>query len=100
MGGSVDIKDIFPPAQTFGTLGSFINVLSKNAFTIAGIITLILLIFGGFQYIVSAGSGDAKQLEKGKKTVTSAIAGLLLIVGSFWIVQIIQIITGAQILPK
>jgi len=56
------------------------------------------LIFGGFSYIVSAGSGDAKQLEKGKKAITSALIGLVLIFCSFWIIQLLEIVLGIKIL--
>ncbi len=94
----VDLSRDFAPATTFGTIGSFISVITQNIFTIAGLITLILLIFGGFSYIVSAGSGDAKQLEKGKKAITSALIGLVLIFCSFWIIQLLEIVLGIKIL--
>ncbi len=94
----VDLSRDFAPAKTFGTIGSFIGVITQNIFTIAGLITLILLIFGGFSYIVSAGSGDAKQLEKGKKAITSALIGLVLIFCSFWIIQLLEIVLGIKIL--
>jgi hypothetical protein len=71
----------------------------KNALVIAGVIFLVLLIFGGFSFIVSAGGGDAKKMEQGKKTLTAAATGLILIMTAYWIVQIIGIITGIKILP-
>lgn len=97
---AVDIGETFAPAKSFPTIGSFVDVLLKNAFVVAGIIFLILLIFGGFSFIVSAGSGDAKKADQSKQTITAAVAGLVLIFASYWIVQIIGIITGVTILPK
>lgn len=95
----VDIKSKFTPASNFDTIGSLVSVISSNAFTIAGIIAFIFLILGGFGYIVGAGSGDTKQLEQGRKAITGAVVGLIIIVGSFWIIQIIETITGMVLLP-
>lgn len=95
---AVDIKDVFSPAKTFLTFGDLVNVVVRNAFTLAGIITFILLIFGGFTVIVGAGSGDGKQLEKGRETLTWAVAGLIVVVTSVWLIQIIEKITGLNLL--
>jgi len=59
-----------------------------------------LLIFGGFSIIMGAGQGDAKKTGQGKKAATSAVVGFLVIFASYWIIQIIQIITGVEILNK
>lgn len=94
----VSIYNEFPPAKTFGTFGDLVNVIVRNAFMLAGVITFILLIFGGIGIIVGAGSGDTKKLEQGKKTLTGALSGLLIVVTSVWIIQIIERITGIPIL--
>ena len=65
---------------------------------LAGVITFILLIFGGISIIVGAGSGDTKKLEQGKKTLTGALAGLLIVVTSVWLIQIIEKVTGLNLL--
>lgn len=98
---SVSLESVFSPAKSFTTFGQVVSVVLKNAFVAAGVIALVLLIFGGFSYIVAAGSGDAKALEKGKKAMTSAVIGLLLVVFSVWIVQLIALLTGVQLpIPK
>jgi len=94
----VPISSAFQPAQSFDTIGSFVSVIVKNAFMLAGVIAFVLLVLGGFGIIVGAG-GDPKQMEKGKQTVTGAVIGLLVVIGSFWIVQLIQYLTGTQLLP-
>ena len=95
----VNIANTFEPAKNFDTLGKLVSVIVQNAFVIAGVIAFVLLVLGGFGIIVSAGSGDTKKLEQGQKTITSAVIGLLIIVGSFWIVQIIEKLTGLTLLP-
>lgn len=84
--------------KSFSTFGDIVNVIIKNAFVLAGIISFLLLVFGGFSVILAAGSGDTKQLEKGKRTITYAVLGLILIVTSYWIVQIMETITGISVL--
>ena len=93
--------DEFTNIAQFRTFGDLTNVIVRNAFMIAGIITFLLLIFGGFSIIVGAGAGDTKKIEQGKQAMVGAVTGLLIVVGSLWIVQIIEVVTGVAILnPK
>ena len=84
----------------FQTPGALISIILKNVYVLAGVFLLILLIFGGFSIIMGAGQGDAKKTGQGKKAATSAVVGFLVIFASYWIIQIIQIITGVEILNK
>jgi hypothetical protein len=99
---AIDIGDpnVFAPAKTFATFGDIVSVIVKNAFVFAGIISFVLLILGGFGVIVGAGSGDTKKLEQSKRAITGAVMGLLIVVLSVLIVQVIATITGAKILKQ
>ena len=91
----VDLNSLAPnPSVT--TFGALISGIVKNAFMLAGVISFILLLYGGFQVIVSA--GDPKKTEQGRGAITGAVIGLLVVLGSFWIIQIIEVITGLHIL--
>ncbi len=61
----------------------------------AGIALFILLLVGGFKYITSG--GDPKALEGAQKTITYAIAGLIVIILSFLILVLISTITGVDV---
>ena len=74
-----------------------ISIILKNVYTLAGILLLVLLIFGGLSIIMGAGGGDAKKAAQGKKTATAAIVGFLVIFGSYWIIRIVETITGVRI---
>jgi hypothetical protein len=91
----VDLKSL-APSQSVSSFGILVNAIVRNAFVFAGIVSFLFLIFGGFQVIVSA--GDPKKTEQGRNAIKGAVIGLLLVVGSFWIVQIIEVVTGAKIL--
>jgi len=84
--------------QSFDTPGAFISILLKNVFTLAGLILLVLLIFGGLTFIIGAGSGDPKKAEQAKTTITNSLIGFLIIFTSYFIIQIIELLTGLFIL--
>lgn len=79
----------------FSTTSSFINLFVPLIFVFAGIILFFLLIGGGFSIIASG--GNAKNVESGKNQVTGAILGFLVIFAAYWIIQIIETITGVKI---
>ena len=95
----VEIESVFAPAKSFSTIGSLVSVIVQNAFMLAGILAFVLLVVGGFGIIASAG-GDTKGLEKGKQAITGAVLGLIVIIGSFWIIQLLEVLTGKTLLPK
>lgn len=85
-------------APQFSSPGALISIILKNVYMLAGVLLLVLLIFGGISIIMSAGGGDAKKTAQGQKAITSAIIGFLVVFASYWIIQIIQYITGLEIL--
>jgi len=96
----VDIGAAFTAASGphFDSIGSLVSVIVQNAFMAAGIIFFVLLVIGGFG-MIAGGGGDPKNLEKSKQAITGAAIGLIVIVGSFWIIQLIQVLTGITLLP-
>ena len=87
-------------ATQFQTPGALISIILKNVYVLAGVLLLVLLIFGGISIIMGGGQGDPRKAGQGKKVATSAVVGFLVIFASYWIIQIIQIITGFDILNK
>ena len=68
------------------------EVLLKDIINIAlyfaGGIAVLFLIIGGFRYVTSLGNEEA--MEKAKKTITSAVLGIIIIVMAFALVAIIN----------
>ena len=75
---------------------AIINALIPLLIVIAGVILLLMLILGGFQMLTSAANPD--QAEAGKKRITTALAGFLIIFVSYWLIQILEILLGINIL--
>lgn len=75
----------------------FRNVIAA-ALVFAGVVAVFMIIYSGIKLILSG--GDAKQLEGARHTLTYAIIGLLIVLLSFAIVNLIGFITGTQDLLK
>lgn len=62
---------------------------------LAGLALFIMLVVGSFQ-LITAG-GDAKQVQKARATLTSAIAGFAAFFGIWFILLLIRAITGVDV---
>ena len=99
---SLNIKDAFygadgeNPIKEIDSPFDFISQILPNIYIISGVLLLVYLVFGGFLMITSAGNPD--EAAKGQKIITNAIMGFVIIFASYWIIQILEIITGIQIL--
>jgi hypothetical protein len=71
-----------------------VKLFTDNVFIMAGIIIFFLFIYAGYQAI----SGGTKGLEESKKVITTAVIGLIVMFAAFWILQIVKVLTGADIL--
>lgn len=75
----------------------FSNVVDW-AIALAGTVAVFFIIFAGFKFLTSG--GDPKQVEGAKKTLTYAIAGLIVVFLAFAIITLIGTITGANCISK
>ncbi len=76
-------------------LGDVIGRIISYSLGLAAIVLFVLLVVGGFKYITSG--GDPKSVEGAQKTITSAIAGLIIILLSYLILVLIKTITGVDV---
>ena len=74
-----------------GIVTSILNVIVP----LVGAILLMMLIVGGFQYITSGGEAD--QATKARKTLTAALLGLLVVLGAWLIIKLIEEFTGLNL---
>ncbi len=74
-----------------GVYQSFIVV----ALVLAAIALFIMLILGGYKYITSG--GNPKNIESAKRTLTTAILGMVLVASAYLILRFIGVFTGADI---
>jgi type IV secretion system pilin len=104
-----DFKDIRLGSDNAETIGNIygkdsggvnvlVSMILKNSITIASVILLALLIFGGITFIINTGNGDSKKAQQGKSAITNSIIGFAIVLFAFVIIQIIEAITGLNIL--
>lgn len=91
------IETAIGPVCGLDNPANFVSWFLKFALGLAGGIAFILIILGGFQILMS--SGEPEKIKAGQELITSAIAGLLLIVFSVFILRIIGV-EVLKIFPK
>lgn len=91
-GGIIDIN------KSNLTLGEVVSGIIPWVFYIAGFALLLMLVFGGFQLLTSA--GDKNAMEAAKKRITNSIVGFVIIFASYWIVQLVGKILGINIFSQ
>lgn len=98
---AVDIGGAFgsPFGQT-KSVGNLITLILNSSFAIASIVILFLFILAGISVISGAGSSNPEKIEKGKKAITTAIIGFIIIFGAYWIIRVIEIITGSNFITQ
>jgi hypothetical protein len=95
---AIDIGAVYdsPFREGGKTIGNLISLILTASLSIAGFIVLVLIIFAGISLIASAGSNNPEQAERGKKAATAAIIGFIIIMSAYWIIRVIEIISGVN----
>lgn len=81
--GCVIIGDV----PSLGCISQIVGNIINVAFTFLGLVTLVFLAWGAIKYIMSA--GDPKAIQTAQKTMTYAVIGAVIVIGSFILVNIV-----------
>ena len=74
------------PAELVGVDGVFTRI-TNTVLYVVGVISVVMLIWGGLRYIMSG--GDSKKITDAKNTILYAIIGLIIAVLAFAIVNFV-----------
>jgi len=100
--GDPTVKMNIDKRVSFSNFGELLGNIVIAAMVIAGLMVFFYLIMGGIQYITSG--GDKAQAEAARDRITYALIGLVIVVGSFAIIKLIEAFFGINIinfeLPK
>ncbi len=88
------IKNSQGDIATLSCLPALFQNIITALLTFAGVVAIFLIIFSGYKFITSG--GDPKAVEEARKTLTYAIIGLLVILFSFFILNLISYVTGVS----
>lgn len=96
---AVDIGSKFgsPFGQSKG-IGDLVSAIVSNTLVVAGIILVFFFVIGGISMIAGAGQDNPEKAAKGKQAATSALLGFIIIFAAYWIIRIIESVTGLNIL--
>ena len=89
-----------PAAQSvFENPASVTNRLLPNIVVVAGLIFFLLILGGGFAMVKGAGGESSPQTAaKARAAITFALVGFLLVVGAYFILQVVITMTGVNFL--
>lgn len=96
----VDIGQVwqFSPAKGgFNSLADLMSFIFPRLLLLGGIIFFVLIVIAGIGVISGAGGGDPHKAEQSKMFLTYAVIGLIIMFGSFWILQIINFVTHGSL---
>lgn len=85
---TIGSSGVFPQSSIANrTVSDLIVSVIKIMLMVAGSIAVLFIIIGGFQYVTSA--GNAEQAEKGRATLVNAIIGIIIIILSYVIINVV-----------
>jgi len=73
---------------------AFFQTIVNNLIILGSFLALLMVIISGIQYITSR--GDPEKLASARKRFLFAIVGLVIMLGAFFIVRVIVVITGGN----
>ncbi len=85
-------QEIQGPLQGISTIGDLISRVSSFLFPIAGIILLVVFIWGGYDFMMSQGSAD--KIKGAWAKLTTGVIGFVLLALSYLLVKLIERIFG------
>ncbi|MCR4276614.1 MAG: hypothetical protein NUV87_00635 [Candidatus Roizmanbacteria bacterium] len=86
------------PAAKIGNVGQIVNLALPLAMTGAGLIFLTVTLKAAFDILRNGDNPDA--LKKAYGSITTAVIGLIIVIASFLVVQLIGVALKTSILPK
>lgn len=76
------------------SIGEIIGKITPWIYAAIGLVLLVYLIMGGFQFMMSG--GDPKASEAAKKKITNAVIGFVIVFISYWIVIVLGEVLGIR----
>lgn len=80
------------PLKNINTLGDLVSMVLKLIVPLAAVVLLFVLIWGGYDYMMS--QGNAEKIKSAQGKITTGLIGFILLIVSFLIVRLIAAIFG------
>ena len=93
LGDCLKLSDDTEVQDKYTSVGFLINLIVRNAMIAASVLLFAIILFAAFRFI----SGGKKGAEEAKNMIVAAVAGFFIMIAAYWIVQIVKVLTGADI---
>jgi hypothetical protein len=95
--GLSDARGDDQPGDLFGGTDNIFGRITNTALYLIGALSVLMLIYGGIRYTISA--GDAKQVESAKNTIMYAIIGIVVALLAYAIINfvLVQLMSGPAV---
>ena len=74
------------------TLGDMINVILPFTMSLAGILLFLILMWGGYDFMMS--QGDPAKMKSARAKITAGVVGFILLMLSYLITKLVSYIFG------
>lgn len=93
----IDVGNAFPEeipgkGQSANAADTLVGDIIMTVLYVAGAFAVIMLVYGGIQYILSA--GNSSKVEQAKKTIIYSVVGIVLIIISWAVVAFVTGVFG------
>lgn len=78
--------------EVYGTPAVIVNLVVRNLFVLGGMVLFFMIILAGFKFAMA----PTKAKEDAKKIAEGAGIGFLIMFSAYWVIQIIEILTGIE----
>lgn len=94
LGNCLKLNSSQTVSEIYSKPADLINVIVPNLFVIAGVFLFLMIVYAGFKFSMSGGS---KGKDDSKEILKSALIGFMVMFSAYWIIQIIEVVTGVTI---
>jgi len=78
------------PMDGINTLGDIVNKILPFTIAFGGIALFLILIWGGYDFLMS--QGNPEKVKAGRAKITAAIVGFILLVSSYLITRLLNFV--------
>ncbi len=87
--------NILAPEKGFKTVGNFITNALTLALAFGGLMVVIMILWGAFEWITSG--GDKENVSKARNRIINALIGLAVLAAAFALARVFGQFTGLQL---
>lgn len=85
--GGVQIKG---PLENINNIGDVINILIPFVMSLAGVMLFLVLIWGGYDVMMSQGTPE--KMKSGRAKITAGVVGFILLILSYFFAKLLSYI--------